>query len=107
VCFNFGALLFLGRTDDESALGSPALEPDSQSGGFCNVCPHFETHPFDMTQSEGFTHLCYNKVLSLAKKLIFAPKGIFSMVNPPGAISSRHASNVKEALHQMTFGVCR
>jgi len=40
--FNLGALLFLDRTDYESALGSPASEPDSQSGGFCNVCPNFE-----------------------------------------------------------------
>jgi hypothetical protein len=33
------------RLDYESALGSPASEPDSQSGGFYNACPHFEPHP--------------------------------------------------------------
>jgi len=39
-----GAFLFY-RADYESALGSSASEPDSQSGGFYNACPHFETHP--------------------------------------------------------------
>ncbi len=43
--FQFGALLFWGRADYEPALGSPASELDSQSGGFCNVCPNFEPHP--------------------------------------------------------------
>jgi len=33
------------RSDYESALGSPASEPDCESGGFYNACPHFETHP--------------------------------------------------------------
>ncbi len=33
-----GALLSFGRADYESALGSPASEPDSQSGGFYNAC---------------------------------------------------------------------
>ncbi len=36
---------FFGRVDDESALESPAPEPDSQSGRFYNACPNFETHP--------------------------------------------------------------
>jgi len=51
--FQFGGA-FIGRADCESALerppdyesalGSPASEPDSQSGGFCNACPNFETN---------------------------------------------------------------
>jgi hypothetical protein len=45
VRFSLGALLFFGRADYESALGSPVSEPDSQSGGFYNACPNFETHP--------------------------------------------------------------
>jgi hypothetical protein len=45
VHFSLGALLFFDRADYESALESPASEPDSQSGGFYNACPNFETHP--------------------------------------------------------------
>ncbi len=39
-----GAFQFC-RADYEFALGSPASEPDSQSGGFYNAYPNSETHP--------------------------------------------------------------
>ena len=43
--FQFEGAFIFCRADYESALGSPAAEPDSQSGGFYNACPNFETHP--------------------------------------------------------------
>ncbi len=39
VRLSLGALLFFCRADHESALRSPASEPDSQSGRFYNACP--------------------------------------------------------------------
>ena len=60
VRFSLGALLFFGRADYESALGSPASEPDSQSGGFYNACPNFETHPAPTQPLDRKTSVCYS-----------------------------------------------
>ena len=50
--FQFRGSFIFCRADCESALGSSASEPDSQSGGFYNACPYFETHPL-------ITHLAF------------------------------------------------
>jgi hypothetical protein len=55
-----------------------------------------------------FTDLCYNEVFVFCGENCFSsPKPIITVMTSNGTIAARHASNVKEALYQMTFDVCR